>query len=147
MLESHISDGLVPTNYIGNRNPLDDDVWLMLHSWPLTDQDRSFAAISYPEFDFNKLMSEAILPVLHARFGLGPDTFPLCFERWKNCVKAYMEYRFHNCPDTIHSPITVTCRNITLCITMYPIIHDVPVLIHDGRTLISLQNARSPPML
>ncbi len=39
MLESHLSDGLAPTEYVGNRNPIDDDLWIMLHAWPLAEQD------------------------------------------------------------------------------------------------------------
>jgi hypothetical protein len=77
MLESHLSDGLAPTNYVGNRNPIDDDLWIMLHRWPLAEQDRSFAAICYPEFNFETLMSNAIIPILSQRFGLTPDYLPL----------------------------------------------------------------------
>jgi hypothetical protein len=131
LLESHIDDGLAPTRYVGNQNPINDDLWLMVHEWQLADQDRTFAAISYPELDFDTLMSKAILPVLNARFGLRPDDMPLCFERRKNCVKAYIEHRFNNFPDSTHSPITVTWPILPYA-SMYPIIHDTPVLIHDG---------------
>jgi hypothetical protein len=136
LLESHIDEGLVPTSYVGNRNPIDDDLWIMVHAWPLAEQDRNFAATSYPQLNFDTLMSKVMLPVLNARFGLHTNDLPLCFERWKNCVKAYIEQRFCRCPDSINSPIT--CRNITLCIIMYPVIHDTPILIHDGdQTYIS----------
>jgi hypothetical protein len=37
-LEEHISSGLVPTAYMGNYNPLDDDIWLLIHNHPLADQ-------------------------------------------------------------------------------------------------------------
>ncbi len=132
ILESHLDDGLAPIPYVGQRNPLDDDLWIMLHSWPLAEQDRSFAAVCYPQLNFNTLMSEAIIPALGQRFGLCPDTLPLCFERWKEFVRAYVQYRFDQCPETINSPVTVTCRHITLCLTFYPTIHEIPVLIQDN---------------
>jgi hypothetical protein len=77
--------------------------------------------------DFNTLLSEAIIPALAQ-----PEYLPLCFEQWREFVKAYVDHRFRQCPSTIDLPVTVTCRNITLCITFYPTIHDTPVLIHDN---------------
>jgi hypothetical protein len=52
ILEDHISRGLVPTTFHGVHNPLDDDIWMMVHDWPLVDQHRTFAAITYPGTDF-----------------------------------------------------------------------------------------------
>jgi hypothetical protein len=75
---------------MGSRNPTDDDVWLMIHDWPLAEQDQSFTAISYPRLNFETLMSEAVVPTLIAHFGLRPNHLPLCFERWRNCVRAYV---------------------------------------------------------
>jgi hypothetical protein len=48
-LEDHIRSRLAPTVYTGSLNPLDDDFWLLLHNYPLSDQDHTFAAIIYPE--------------------------------------------------------------------------------------------------
>jgi hypothetical protein len=48
-LEDHLSTGLVPTAYMGDFNPHDDDFWLLLHNLPLAEQDRRHAAIIYPE--------------------------------------------------------------------------------------------------
>jgi hypothetical protein len=36
------------------------------------------------------------------------------------------------CSITENSPITVTCRHHTLCITLYPRQYDTPILIQDG---------------
>jgi len=48
-LEEHITSGVVPTVYMGNLDPIDDEFWLLLHNHPLAEQDRTFAAIIYPE--------------------------------------------------------------------------------------------------
>jgi hypothetical protein len=144
LLEEHIENGMVPTSYVSNRNPIDDDLWIMTHKWPLSEQDRTFATISYPHLDFETLMSEAIIPVLTACFGLRPNTLQQCFERWKNCIKEYIQHRFSDCPESINSLITVTCCNISLCITMYPVIHDTPILVHDGDNTYSTSEC-SPP--
>jgi hypothetical protein len=77
-------------------------------------------------------MSEAVIPVLTARFNLHLNDLPLCFERWRNCVRACVEHRFANCPESVDLPVTVSCRHISLCITFYPVAHDTPVLIYDG---------------
>ncbi len=79
-LEKHIRDGIIPTTYLGTFSPTDDDLWIMLHDWPLAEQDRTFAAKTYPRSDFDVLMSEAVIPALAMRFGLEPNHLPLCFE-------------------------------------------------------------------
>jgi hypothetical protein len=89
-LEEHMRDGIVPTTYLGTCTPVDDDLWIMLHDCPLAEQDMTFAVVSYPQSDFNVLMSEAVLPTIAMRFGLEPNHLPLCFERWENCVRAYV---------------------------------------------------------
>lgn len=38
LLEHHIHEGIIPTTNIESRNPMDDDLWLMLHNWPLVDK-------------------------------------------------------------------------------------------------------------
>jgi transposase InsO family protein len=143
-LEDHIRDGIVPTTYLGTCTPIDDNLWIMLHDWPLTEQDRIFAAITYPHSDFNVMMSEAVIPALAMRFGLEPNHLPLCFERWQNCVRAYAMRRFAHCPEVINSPITVTCRNISPCITFYPVNHDTPYLIQDGDSMYISSRAFLP---
>jgi hypothetical protein len=59
-LEDHIRDGIVPTTYLGTCTPTDDDLWILLHDWPLAEQDRTFAAITYPHSDFKVMMSVSI---------------------------------------------------------------------------------------
>jgi hypothetical protein len=59
-LEDHISSGLVSTVYTGSLNPLDDDFWLLLHNYPLSDQHRTFAAIIYPESEIECVISEGV---------------------------------------------------------------------------------------
>lgn len=109
LLEYHIREVVIPTAYVGSRVPTDDDLWIMVHEWPLAEQDETFAAISYPRLSFDTLMAEAIVPVLSQRFGLQSRDLPLCFERWSNCVRAYVQHRFNTCPESIDLPITVTC--------------------------------------
>jgi hypothetical protein len=50
------------------------------YTWPLAEQDRNFAAVSYSQQNFDTQMSRAILPVFTERFGLHPNKLPLCFE-------------------------------------------------------------------
>jgi hypothetical protein len=45
VLEEHIESSLVPTVYTGSLNPIDDDFWLLLHNYPLAEQDCTFAVI------------------------------------------------------------------------------------------------------
>jgi hypothetical protein len=135
ILEDHIASGIVPTTYHGSRNPYNDNLWIMLHSWPLAEQDRSIATLIYPGTDFEHLMSEGVIPVLVNRFELEPNHLPLCFERWSNFVRAYVGYRLETCNVNTNSPVSVTCRHSTLCITFYPTIHETPVLIQDGNEM------------
>jgi hypothetical protein len=52
----------------------------MLHSWPLAEQDRAAATITYPGANFDLLMSNGVIPVLVTEFGIEPSHMPLCFE-------------------------------------------------------------------
>jgi hypothetical protein len=104
----------------------------MLHGWALADQDRFAAAITYPESNFDILLSEGITPALTTRFDMGIISMPLCFEHWKTFIRAYIDHRFMNCNTMIHSSVTVTCHNITLCITFYPMTYDEHILIRNG---------------
>ena len=56
-LEEHITSGLVPTVYMGNLNPIDDDFYLLLHNHPLAEQDHAFAAIIYPESESERVIN------------------------------------------------------------------------------------------
>lgn len=73
-LEEHIRDGIIPTTYLGMISPTDDNLWIMLHDWPLAEQDRTFTAITCPSSIFDVLMYEAVVPALAMRFG--PVTCP-----------------------------------------------------------------------
>jgi hypothetical protein len=59
-LEEHISTNLVPTTYLGNLTPLDDDCWILAHNHPLAEQGRTFAAIVYPETDSECILNEGV---------------------------------------------------------------------------------------
>lgn len=129
LLEEHIRDGTVPTDYFGMLNPIDDDLWIVLHDWPFAEQDQSTAVITYPGSNFNILLSVAIVPVLTTRFDIGINRLPLCFERRKRFIRKYIDCHFTNCTITINSPVTVTCHLIPLCITFYPVTYDEYILI------------------
>ncbi len=49
--------------------------------------------------------------------------------------------QFTHCPETINSSITVTCKNISLCITFCPVTYDTPILIHDGENMYITSHA------
>jgi hypothetical protein len=40
---------IAPAHYGGDLNPLNDGLWLLLHNHPLSEVDRAFAAITYPQ--------------------------------------------------------------------------------------------------
>jgi len=48
ILEDHIARRIAPAHYSGDLNPSNDGLWLILHDHPLSEVDRSFAAITYP---------------------------------------------------------------------------------------------------
>jgi hypothetical protein len=120
-LEEHISTHLVPTTYMGNLTPLDDDCWILAHNHPLAEQDRTFAAIVYPETESERILNEGVLPALETRFHLP--------------TRAYTTRRLSHCNRYHNSPVTVTCWHATVCITFYPVEHDMPILICDGSGL------------
>jgi hypothetical protein len=134
-LEEHISSGLVPTAYMGNYNPLDDDIWLLIHNHPLAEQDHNFAAIVYPNTNSEEVIMEGVLPALETRFNLPIHRFPGCITRFCEFIRAYVTRRIMHCNNGTAIPITVTCRHATLCITFYPVIHETPILIRDCDTL------------
>jgi len=113
-LEEHISSGLVPTAYMGNYNPLDDDIlWLLIHNHPLADQDRTFAAIVYPDTDNEEVITEGVLPALETRFNLPMNRFPGCITRFCEFIRAYVTHRAMHCNHGPAIPITITCRHAT----------------------------------
>jgi len=122
-LEDHLSTGLVPTAYMGDLNPHDDDFWLLLHNLPLAEQDRRHAAIIYPESESEQVIQHGVLPILRERFGLPIEAYPGCIQCF--CMVTLLDhtfstYRFMHCTQTASAPVTITCRHATLCITVYP---------------------------
>jgi hypothetical protein len=105
----------------------------MVHDYPLGDQDRSFAAIIYPEQQQDRILTEGIIPLLENRFAFFPDDLPNCFTRWYNVVQAYIQRRIINIPDDL--PVTVTSRNMTISITFYPSVHEHPILVREGDSI------------
>jgi hypothetical protein len=130
MLEGHIASGIAPIDYNGNLNPLDDGIWILLHAHPLSDVDRSFAAITYPQGREGVVIAEGVIPMLQERFGIPREEYSNCITRFSTFINAYLSYRFNNCE--CDTPVTVTSRNTMLCITYYPRSHEMPILIHDG---------------
>jgi transposase InsO family protein len=130
MLERHIASGIVPSGYYGNLNPLDDDFWVLLHAYPLSDVDRSFAVITYPQGREGAVIAEGVTPMLQDRFGITREEYNNCVIRFCTFINAYLSHRFNNCD--YDEPVTVTSRNATLCITFYPRSHETPILIRDG---------------
>jgi transposase InsO family protein len=131
-LEGRISSGIIPIEYTGNFNPTDDNFWMMVHDHPLGDQDRTFAAILYPEQDAERIMSDGIIPLLENRFELSPNTLPGCFQLWANMIKAYAYRRLLSQMDVNHLPVSITSRNMTISITFYPVEHERPALVRHG---------------
>jgi hypothetical protein len=130
ILERHIASGIVPPDYYGNLNPLDDDFWVLLHAYPLPDVDRSFAVITHPQGREGAVIAEGVIPILQVRFGITIEECNNCVTRFCTFINAYLSYRFNNCD--YDAPVTVTSRNATLCITFYPRSHKTPILIRDG---------------
>jgi hypothetical protein len=75
ILEEYISSELLPTEYMGDFNPLADDFWLLVHNHPLGEHDRSFTVIVYPENDSKPVITEGVIPALEGCFHL-PVTGP-----------------------------------------------------------------------
>jgi len=48
ILEDHIARRIATAHYGGDLNPLNDGLWVILHDQPLSEVDRSFAVITYP---------------------------------------------------------------------------------------------------
>jgi hypothetical protein len=130
MLERHIASVIVPSGYYGNLNPLDDDFWVLLHAYPLSDVDRSFAVITYPQGREGAVIAEGVTPMLQDRFGITREEYNNCVIRFCTFINAYLSHRFNNCD--YDAPVTVTSRNATLCITFYPCSHETSILIRDG---------------
>jgi hypothetical protein len=116
-LDEHITSGLVPMVYMGSLNPINDVFWLLLHHHPLAEQDHSFAAIIYPESESERVINEGILPALRERFAMPLDSYRGCIERFCSFVRSYVQYRFMRRYQTANTPITVTYRHATICIT------------------------------
>jgi len=130
ILERHIASGIVSPDYYGNLNPLDDDFWVLMHAHPLSDVDRSFAVITYPQGIEGTVIAEGVIPMLQERFGMSREECNNCVTQFCPFINAYLSYRFNNCD--YDAPVTVTSHNTTLCTTFYPRSHDTPILIRDG---------------
>jgi hypothetical protein len=126
ILEDNIARMLAPAHYAGNLNPLNDDLWVVLHNHPLTEVDRRFAAITYPNGVEDVVLEEGVIPMLENGFYIPVDTLHYCVARFCFLLQAYLMHRFSHCGQLGHqdAPVTITARNNTLCITFYPIAHD-----------------------
>jgi len=137
ILEDHIAHMIVPAHYSGDLNPLTDGLWVILHNHPLSEVDRTFSAITYPNGVEDVILEEGVIPMLENGFYIPIDTLHNCVARFCFLVHAYLTHRFSHCWHLGHqdAPVTVTSRNNTLCITFYPIVHDTPVVVQDGNEL------------
>jgi len=137
ILEDHIARQIAPAHYGGNLNLLDDGLWLTLHDHPLSEVDRSFAAITYPNGITDVVIESGIIPMLENGFHIPTETLHNCTARFCFLIQAYLTHWLHHCWQLGHqdAPVRVMSRNNTLCITFYPIVHDVPVLVQDGNHL------------
>jgi hypothetical protein len=99
--------------------------------------DQSFAVITYPNGVEDVVIEEGIIPMLEHGFHIPTETLHNCTARFCFLLQAYLTHRFGHCCQLGHqnAPVTVTCRNNTLCITFYPIVHDVPVLVQDENAM------------
>jgi hypothetical protein len=133
-LEDHIARMIAPAHYGGDLNPLNDGLWLLLHNHPLSEVDRTFAAITYPNGVEDVVIEEGIIPMLENGFNIPVDTLHNCVARFCFLVQAYLTHRFSHCWQLGHqdAPVMVTARNNTLCITFYPIVHDTKEKFNDS---------------
>jgi hypothetical protein len=74
---------------MGNLTPLDDDCWILAHNHPLAEQDRTFAAIIYPETESERILNEGVLLALETRFHLPTSSYRGCLVRFCEFVQAY----------------------------------------------------------
>jgi hypothetical protein len=137
ILEDHIAHRIATAHYGGDLNPLNDGLWVILHDQPLSEVDRSFAVITYPNGVADVVIEDGVLPMLERRFSIPMDTLHNCTARFCFLVQAYLTHRFNYCWQLGYqdAPVTVTSRNNTLCITFYPVIHATPVLVQDGNLM------------
>ncbi len=122
ILEDHIASGIAPIGYFGNLNPLDDGIWVLLHAHPLSDVERSFATITYPQGIEGAVIEEGVIPMLREPFGIPTEECSNCTAHFCTLVNRYLAHCFNNCDQLGQddAPVTVTTRNNTLCITFYP---------------------------
>jgi hypothetical protein len=114
-LEEHISTNLVPTTYLGNLTPLDDDCQILAHNPPMAEQHCTFAAIVYPETDSERVLNEGVLPVLETRFHLPTSSYPGCLARFCEFVQAYTTRGLSQCNRHYNSPVTLMCVQACYC--------------------------------
>jgi hypothetical protein len=91
MLENQTATNQIPVEYSGSLDPLADSIWMMIHDYLLTDQDRSFAAIIYPEQQQGRILADGIIPLLEHSFAFFPDNLPCWITRWYNLIQAYIQ--------------------------------------------------------
>jgi hypothetical protein len=104
-------------------------------SHPLAEQDHTFAAIRNPSTNSEAVITEGILPALDICFNLLLDGYHGCITCFCEFVCAYLSCCLMHSNNGMVTPITVTCRHANLCITFYPVSHEMPILIRDHNAL------------
>jgi hypothetical protein len=93
-LENHIAHRVIPAHYNGTLNPLHDGIWMLLHSVPLSEVDRSFVVITYPNNVADIVIETGVIPMLETQFGIPTETLHNCTARFCFLVHAYLVHRF-----------------------------------------------------
>jgi hypothetical protein len=133
-MENHIARRIIPGEYEGRLNPLEDNVWVFLHSYPLSEVDRTYAVTTYPEVIEDTVIEEGVLPMLECCFGIHDEDCHNCIARFCWKIVTYLRHRFSHCRayGQVGAPVTITSRNNTLCITFYPREHVRPICMQVG---------------
>jgi len=118
--ENHIARRILPGHYEGRLNPLEDDVWIFLHSYPLSEVDRTHAVITYPDGIADTVIEDGVLPMLARRFDVRDEDCHNCIARFCWKIVAYLQHRFshYQANGDVHTPVTITSS--TLVNTYHP---------------------------
>ena len=108
ILEDHIARQIVPAHYGGALNLLDDGLWLTLHDHPLSEVDRSFAAITYRNGVADVVIEAGVIPMLENRFHIPTETLHNCTAHFCFLIHAYLTHRFRYCWQLGHQDALVT---------------------------------------
>jgi hypothetical protein len=106
-----------------------------IHNQPLAEQDHTFVAITDSGTNSKEVITEVILPALDICFNLPSDGYHGCIACFCEFDRMYLSRCLMHCNNGMDTLITVTCRHATLCITFYPIHHEMPILIRDHNAL------------